>query len=344
MFTNISYHSYNLIPKIELHLHLEGAIPHYALWELCQKYGGDAAVPSLEALVKRFEYIDFPHFIQTWVWKNQFLREYEDFTFIAEHVARELASQNILYAEVFYSPPDFFRFGLETQKITEAIRLGLSRVPEIEIALVPDVVRDFGPQKAMQTLKEIEEVKDMGVIGIGLGGSEHDYPPEAFESVFEEARCLGFHTSAHAGEAAGAESIWGAIRCLKPDRIGHGTRAFEDEALLDYLVEHQIPLEVCPISNVCTGVVSRIEDHPVRDYFRRGILVTINTDDPTMFNDSMAKEYQTLGESLGFSLADIRKLVNNAVQACWLNEPKKLQLSQRINDDPAWDMDPNPQT
>lgn len=327
---------FNDIPKLELHLHLEGAIPHPALWELCQKYGGDPAVPNLEALIKRFEYINFPHFIQTWVWKNRFLREYEDFTYIAEQVARDLLEQNIVYAEVFYSPPDFYRYGLETQPLTEAIRTGLSRVPEIEIALVPDVVRDFGPQKAMQTLKEIAEVKDMGVIGIGLGGSEHEYPPELFGNVFEEARRLGLHTSAHAGEAAGADSIWGAIRHLQPERIGHGTRAYEDEALVEYLVEHQIPLEVCPISNLYTGVVSRIEDHPIKCYFERGILVTINTDDPKMFDDSIANEYQILTDVFGFTFSDIHKLVENAVHACWLPEDKKCQLREKIFTHPAW--------
>ncbi len=330
---------FNRIPKVELHLHLEGAIPHHALWELCKKYGGDASVPNLETLVKRFEYIDFPHFIQTWVWKNQFLREYEDFTYIAEQVARDLAGQNICYVEAFFSPPDFIRYGLETQKLTEAIRLGLSRVPEIEVALVPDLVRDFGPQRAALTLQEINEVRELGVIGIGLGGSEHEYPPELFAGVFEEARRLGFHTTVHAGEAAGVGSIWGAIRSLHPERIGHGTRAYEDESLLEYLVEQQIPLEVCPISNVCTGVVSRIEEHPIRRYFERGMLVTINTDDPKMFGNSMAMEYQTLAQVFGFSVSDIRKLVNNAVQACWLDETNKHQLAEEIFNDPVWEVD-----
>jgi len=324
---------FHRIPKVELHLHLEGAIPHDALWTLCQKYGGDAEISSLDALEQRFEYVDFPHFIQTWVWKNQFLREYEDFTFIAERVAKDLASQNIRYAEVFFSPPDHFRFGLETQKLTEAIRLGLSRIPEITVSLIADVVRDFGPQRAAQTLREIHEVQTLGVIGIGLGGSEQDYPPELFKEVFEEARHFGLHTTAHAGEAAGAQSIWGAIHHLHPERIGHGMRAYEDEALLDYLVEQQLPLELCPISNVRTGVVKRIEDHPVADYFTRGILVTINTDDPKMFGNSLELEYQTLAQVFGFTKSDIHKLLDNAICASWLPEGSKQQLTEQFNDE-----------
>jgi adenosine deaminase len=327
---------YTQVPKIELHLHLEGAIPHPALWELCQKYGNEPGLASLEALQSRFAYRDFPHFIDTWVWKNQFLREYDDFTFLAEQAARDLAAQNIRYAEVFYSPPDFFRRGLRTQPLTEAIRAGLARVPEIEIALIVDLVRDFGPELAARTLQEAGEVRELGVIGIGLGGSEHDHPPELFAGVFAEARRLGFHLTAHAGEAAGAASIWGALRDLQIERIGHGTRAFEDERLLDYLAGQRIPIEMCPLSNVCTGVVPALEDHPIRRYFERGLRVTVNTDDPKMFGNSLAGEYQHLEQVFGFTRAEIRQLVENAVQACWLPAEKKAHLAREVLQDPAW--------
>jgi len=329
---------YNRVPKVELHLHLEGAIPYDALWELVQKYGGDPEVPTLEAMLGRFEFKDFPHFIETWIWKNQFLREYEDFTFFAEAVARDLAGQNIRYVESFYSPPDFTdRHGLTTQKLTEAIRKGFCRVPEVEINLVADLVRDFGPEKASVTLAEVDEVKDKGVVGIGIGGSEQDYPPEPFQEVYEQARQFGFHTSAHAGEVAGAESVWGALCTLNVERIGHGTRAEEDEALLDYLAEHQIPIEMCPISNVRTGVVKSINEHPVRCYFERGLMVTINSDDPKMFDNSMAEEYQILEEQLGFSRDDIRTLILQGIQASWMAEDKKEQMMATFRSDPAWE-------
>jgi adenosine deaminase len=324
------------LPKVELHLHLEGAIPYDTLWELVQKYGGDKLVTSREMLTRQFEYKDFPHFIETWVWKNQFLREYEDFTFIAEAVARDLARQNIRYAEVFFSPPDFAGKGLKSQPITEAIRKGLKRVREIEIALVVDVVRDFGPEKAAVTLAEINEVKHLGVIGVGIGGSEHDFPPEVFEEVFERARQMGFHTSAHAGEASGAESVWGAIRSLRVDRIGHGTRAEEDESLLDYLVEQKIPIEMCPISNVRTGVVKSYVAHPVRRYFERGIVLSINTDDPKMFGNSLAEEYLLLTEVQGFTRAEIKGLVLGAIQMSWMPEEKKKEMREAFPKEPGW--------
>ena len=327
---------YERVPKVELHLHLEGAIPYPTLWELVEKYGGDPAVPDLTALQQRFKYRDFPHFIETWVWKNQFLREYEDFTFISAAVASDLACQNIRYAEIFYSPPDFARYGLKTQELTRAIRMGLDRVSEIKVSLVADLVRDFGPVKGAVTLAEVAEVKDLGVIGIGIGGSEHDFPPEPFQQVYECARRFGFHTSAHAGEAAGPESIWGAIRALNVDRIGHGTRAGEDQALLDYLAENQIPIEMCPISNLRTGVVNSIEQHPIRDYFERGLLLTVNTDDPKMFGNGLAREYQVLIECLGFSQEEIRTLILQGIHASWLSIAQKDTLTQSFEADPGW--------
>ena len=327
---------YEAVPKVELHLHLEGAIPYDALWQLVQKYGGTTLVPDRDALKARFQFRDFPHFIETWIWKNQFLREYEDFTFIAEAVARDLAAQNIRYAEVFYSPPDFHRQGLQTQRITEAVRRGLQRVPAIEIALVADLVRDFGPARAAATLAQVNEAREFGVVGVGIGGSEQGYPPELFEAVFAEARQLGFHTSAHAGEAAGPESIWGAIRRLHVERIGHGTRAEEDERLLEYLATNRIPVEMCPLSNVRTGVVRTYDDHPVRRYYDRGVLLCINTDDPKMFGNSLAEEYRLLTERMGFERDEIRRVILQGIEMSWMAEDRKKEMEAAFRGDAEW--------
>jgi adenosine deaminase len=319
-------------PLVELHLHLEGAIPLPALWELICKYGGDPAVPDPEALKRRFTYKDFPHFIQTWIWKNGFLREYEDFAFIAERVARDLLKQNILYAEAHYSPSDFFEQGLDIREITRAVRSGLDRVKGIEVALIADLIRDLGPESAARTLQAVKEVSGYGVVGVGLGGSEQSFPPELFTGVYADARRLGFHTTAHAGEAAGAASIWGAVRKLGVERIGHGTRAEEDGALMDYLAEKQVPIEMCPLSNVRTGVVARIEEHPIRRYFDRGLQVTISTDDPKMFDNSIAEEYLTLETVFGFTPAEIRSVMANSVKASWMDPAKKERLLYAFRD------------
>jgi adenosine deaminase len=327
---------YARLPKVELHLHLEGAIPMPALWTLVRKYGGDPAVPDEAALQRRFAYRDFPHFIETWLWKTGFIREYEDFTFFAEAAARDLARQNVHYVEAFYSPPDFFKRGLTTQRITEALRAGLERVPEVEVALVADVVRDFGPGRAAVTLAEVNEVRGRGVIGIGLGGSEQAFPAGPFAPVYAEARRLGLHTTAHAGEAAGAESVRAAVDELHAERIGHGTRAVEDETLLDELAEKRIPIETCPLSNVRTGVVKSIDEHPVRRFFERGLRVTVNTDDPKMFGNSLAEEYRLLVERLGFTPDEIRTLILEGIRSSWLPPDKLQALITSFSTQPVW--------
>ena len=318
------------IPKVELHLHLEGAIPLPALWELVEKYGGDPEVPDLKALEERFRFRDFHHFMETWVWKNQFIREYEDFTFISEAAAGNLVEQNVKYAEVFYSPGDYIRYGLHPQPMTEAIRRGLSGVPGVEIALIPDLVRDLGPEVGMRIVDQVSEVQDLGLVGIGLGGTEPGFPPEPFKPVFERAREKGFRTTAHAGEAAGPESVWGAIRSLQVDRIGHGTAAFEDHALVDYLAVHALPVELCPISNVRTGVVRSVAEHPVRRFFDRGIPVSVNTDDPSMFNTSLVEEYSALMTEHHYSREEITELVRRAVASSFLSEHRKRALTESM--------------
>ena len=327
---------FDLVPKAELHLHLEGAIPHDVLWKLVKKYGGDPAAPSLQALKERFVFRDFLHFLEMWGWKNNFIREYDDFTLIAEAVARDLVSQNVRYAELFCTPSDFRARKLETQRILAAIRRGYDKVSGIKFNIIVDFCRNYGVENAARNLDEVTEVKNLGILGFTIGGAEEGYPPEPFADVYKKARNLGFHTSAHAGEAAGAASVWGAIRSLKVERIGHGTRIFEDSALVDYIVENKIPLEVCPISNVKTRVVNSVKEHPVKRYFDRGIVVTINTDDPKMFGNSLAEEYRALQSELGFSQQNIQKLILNGIDASWLPDNDKKKLNSSFIADPAW--------
>lgn len=324
------------IPKVELHLHLEGAIPLSCLWELIQKYGGDSEILNKKDLEQRFLYTDFSHFIKTWVWKNKFIRQYEDFDFVASSVAQDLKAQNIRYVEAFISPPDFVRHGLETGKIIEAVRQGLNRVPGIHVNLVVDLVRDYGEACAFTTLDEVLEFKNNGVVGIGIGGSEKEFPPSLYSKVYNKARSNGLRTSAHAGEAAGPESIWSALRDLKVDRIGHGTTAIQDSDLVKYIVENQIALEMCPLSNLRTRVIPSIAQHPIRHLFDLGALVTVNTDDPKMFNNSLVDEFEQLISVHNFTSEEIKHLTQNAVMASWLPEYKKNELWNEIASDASW--------
>ena len=327
---------FELVPKVELHLHLEGAMPLWALWELVQKYGGKSSLESCMLFNQDYAYADFSAFDRVWRCKNGFLREYEDFRFIAEATAKHLAAQNIHYLEAFFCPSDFAHHGLETQRLIEAIRCGLGRVSEVKVSLVIDLARDQGPRQAAATLAQIDEVREFGVIGVGMGGTECEFPLSTFEEVYEKARQFGFHTTAHAGETAGADSVWEAIRRLRVERIGHGTRAIEDESLVEYLAQHRIPLEVCPLSNVQTRVVSELKEHPVRSYFERGILLSINTDDPVMFGNSLAQEFRMLERWLGFTHSDIRKLILQGIETSWLAKREKAELIREFQESVIW--------
>ncbi len=316
---------YAKIPKIENHLHLEGAIPYETLWQLITKYGGDTTVKNLDQLKEQFVYRDFNHFIQMWAWKNQFLREYEDFVLISKAVFSDLVLQNVKYAEIFISP-SLFKHRLSPQRMIEAISEGISHVTGIKINLIVDLVRDYGPDVEIRTLFEIHEVRHLSVIGIGMGGSENKYPPGLFTGVYEQARRLGFRTTAHAGETSGPESVWSAIRDLHVDRIGHGTRAAEDKELLTFLSESQIPIELCPLSNARTKVIDKIEEHPIRTFIEKGIPVSINTDDPKMFGNSLAEEYRTLKDVFQYTNGEILDIILKSINTMWLDENDKKAL------------------
>ncbi len=324
------------LPKVELHLHLEGATPKATLWELITKYGGDSAIKTREDLDRALIYRDFGSFLKMWVWMIGYLRDYDDYALIGEAVARDLARQNIRYIEAFFSPPDYRRSTLDPQRVTEALRKGLNRVSSIEVALIVDLVRDRGVEHARNLLERMAEVRSHGVIGIGIGGWEPGFPPELFETTFERARALGFRTTAHAGEASGAASVWGAVRALRVDRIGHATRAAEDPALVKHLAARRVPLELCPLSNVRTGVIKSIDVHPVRQYFDAGIPISLNTDDPLFFGNSLAMELESAQRVHRFTRDEIRRVMLSSIEATWLSAERKKQLAADFQRDPSW--------
>ena len=316
------------LPKVELHLHLEGAIPLNALFQLIEKYEGKNYITPND-LERRFIYTNFDNFIDTWYWKNSFIREYEDYQFIAEQVSLNLAEQNIHYAEIYFSPTDFRKNDSQPQEIAKAIRKGLNKHSDkITINLIADLVRD--KEDKLPQLKQILEVKDQGIIGIGLGGKEKEYPPKLFTEVFIEAKKEGLYTTCHAGEAAGSEYIWQAIRNLKVDRIGHGTTARDDPNLIEYLIDNKIPVEMCPISNVRTSAVSSLIEHPIYEFYKSGMIVSVNTDDPKMFNTTIKKEYVSLIDSFNLDLSDIYKLSENSIKSAWCSENHKKKLKDEL--------------
>ena len=322
----------NQLPKVELHVHLEGAIPLGILWQLAQKYGLEGGLSDVAELESRFVYKDFAQFIDTWVWVGRHLREYEDYTMISNAVANDLYEQGIRYAELMYSPTRDSAKHLNPQRITEAILEGFEKGPDgIKLQLIADIVRDNGPKEAETMVEALGEMGKAGPVGIGIGGSEHLYPPGPYEGVFEKARDFGFHTAAHAGEAAGSESVWETITSLRVERIGHGVRAIEDPDLLTYLIERQIPIELCPTANVRTGIVPNIRAHPLKQFYDLGMKIFLNSDDPKLFNTSLYSEYKTVIDTFNFGLREIRRLTENAVESAWCDTEMKTELKEAIS-------------
>jgi adenosine deaminase len=323
------------LPKVELHLHIEGAIPKTALWQLVTKYGGDPSVPSFEAFEQRLEFRGLKQFFSAFDWATGFLRDTDDFTFVGREIARDLVRQNIRYVEAHFSPT-VFRQRLDPQRIAEALRKGLDEVSSVDVALIAELGRNLGPDAAMRTLERIGELRSSRIVGIGLGGFEPQYPNELFATVYEQARTFGLRTTAHAGESAGPASVWSAIRALRVDRIGHATRAIEDAELVRYLGMQRIPLELCPESNLRTGVVATMASHPIRRYFDAGIPVSVNTDDPLFFGNSLVSEMVAAQQTHRFTRDEIKRLIVSAVEASWLTRDARERLLKAFRAESVW--------
>jgi len=320
---------FDLAPKVELHLHLEGAIPPAALWELVRGYG-DPRTRSLEEMTARFEYRDFAHFIDTWQWMLPFIRSTEDWTTVARAVATSLAEQHIVYAEASISPTDFRQHELSTAEIATSVRRGLDMVAGTRVNLLVDLVRDTGREWCMRTLDEVIEVAaEAGVVGITIGGMEAPNPPDRYAEVYRRAGDAGLGLTAHAGEAAGPEYVWSALRDLGVDRIGHGVRSVEDPTLVEYLVREAVPLEVCPTSNIRTGVVASWETHPVIELIERGARVTINSDDPMYFECSVAGDLRRVA---GLTMLDVERHTGYAIDASFMSDAERERLRAEVSE------------
>ena len=326
------------IPKIELHLHIEGAIPMQTLLDLAKRNGSDRSLKTVNDLRRKLKFRDFPHFIELWTWMTTLVKEESDFEEIAYQVLRELSKQNVKYVEASYSPGDYWRQGFSVKRITENLIKGKERARRdfgIRCELIIDLIRDHGPEKSMQYLDAATPYLGKGVVGIGLGGSEQNFPPGPYASIYKEAKKRGFRLTAHAGEVAGAESIWVAVEKLGVERVGHGVRAKEDPLLVALLQEKQIPLDMCVTSNVQTGVCQSVEAHPIKEYFQQGLMVTVNSDDPTMFNTSISQEYLALVQQLGFSVVELRRLMANGIYASFMSEEDKRATKSQF--DSEWE-------
>ena len=263
----------------------------------------------LKEIDRIFRFETFENFLAAYLFTGYLVKDIEDFRDLVAAVRKRLNEQNIAYAEVTVSLPEYMQQGIALDELLAA--LGESQDEAPIVRWIVDPVRSFGPAAAADLVERILPLRPASLVGLTLGGAEHLHPPAPFRRVYEIAREGGLRTTVHAGEALGPESVWDALSILEVERLGHGVRAAEDPALVKSLAGRGIPLEVCLTSNIRTGVYASLGEHPVRHLFESGVPITINTDDPTFFGVTLAGELAALRE-LGFSWPEIGGLADNA--------------------------------
>lgn len=320
------------MPKVELHVHVEGAQRPDTIWDMAQRNGVALPAPTREAWRAFYRYRDFAHFIQVYIAASRAIRAPRDFTDMLVAFHADQAAQGIVYTEAFLSASlyvDGFDQGAVLEAIAEGLAVGQAQ-SGVVVRLIPDIARQV-PETQRAVLAFTLAGQKAGVfIGLGLGGLEAGYPPELFTHVFAEARRNGLRVVAHAGEGAGAESVRGAVEALGAERIGHGIRCLEDPGVVAMLRERQVPLEVCPMSNYRTGVVAAGAPHPVFAMLEAGLNVTVHSDDPPMFATTLTDEFRFLARG-GVLLERLRALTVAAAAASFLPDDERARLVARVS-------------
>ena len=339
----------DLMPKAELHVHLEGTIDPGAALELAQRHARIDVLPStdLATLQEWYTFVDFPHFIWVYMTISDLLRTPEDFAYIVYRCGQSMAAQNIRYREITMTPfthTDYQHKGLTIDDLFEGLNAGRAAAHAefgVEMRWVFDIPRNlsfprhggYDPYPAERTLEYALAGREHGVVGFGLGGFEVNAPPEPFAHAFDRAHREGLLCVPHAGETMGPASVRGAVEALHADRIGHGVRAIEDPALLTLLRDRQIPLEVNITSNVCLHVYDRHAVHPFPHLDRMGIKVTVNGDDPPLFNTTLCAEYGVLVAEFGYDRAGLARIARNAFEVSGAPPALKTRLLAEFD---AW--------
>lgn len=321
------------MPKVELHLHLEGAIAPRTLLELARNNNVEIPARDVSGVEQLFRYRNFGEFLTVYMSLVRAIVSGEDFERLAYELGMTLARQHVLYAEVMLSPMQHLLRGMDMLEAVAGTAAGFARV-ERETGLVVrlglDYGRQYGPDLAWRVLEIAQAAMAHGVVAWSIGGNEIGHPPEPFAEVFMAAKAAGLRLMAHAGEVVGPASVWGAVDALRAERLGHGIRSIDDPDLVTHLRACGVVLDVCPSSNLCTGAALSWDQHPLRRLYDAGVTLTINTDDPTFFHTTLTDEYRNVVRYFNCGVDDLCTLVTNAVRASFLPEAEKVALLQRV--------------
>lgn len=317
------------MPKVELHVHLQGATQPETWLELAERNGVKLPADTIEGMRDWFVFRDFPHFIQIYMGVCATVRTADDVEYMARRFLAGQAEQNIQYTEITYTPHLHYKIAhLDARTQLDALnraRKWAKETHDVDCGYILDISRNVTPEEGLWTTDMAIMGMNEGVVALGLGGPEVGNPPEKHAISFQKAQAAGLACILHAGETEGPASIWGAIQ-QGTVRIGHGVRCIEDPKLVDYLRETQIPLEVSPTSNVCLGVFPSMEQHPLPKLIADGLYITLNSDDPPMFNTTLTNEYLTAARVFGMGVDALTGLVLNGVRASRLPDVQKQAM------------------
>ncbi|MET8766716.1 adenosine deaminase [Streptomyces sp. NPDC004658] len=324
------------LPKAELHVHHVGSASPRIVSALAARHR-DSKVPSdPEALADYFTFTDFAHFIEVYLSVVDLIRTPEDVRLLTYEVARDMARQQVRYAELTLTPFSSTRRGIDARAFMDAIE-DARKAAEADFGTVLrwcfDIPGEAGLEAAEETVRLAtdDRFRPEGLVSFGLGGPEIGVPRPQFKPHFDRAIAAGLRSVPHAGETTGPETVWDALTELRAERIGHGTHSARDPKLLAHLAEHRVPLEVCPTSNIATRAVRTLEEHPIKEFARAGVLITINSDDPPMFGTDLNNEYAVAARLLDLDERGVADLAKNAVEASFLDAAGKARIAAEID-------------
>jgi aminodeoxyfutalosine deaminase len=315
-------------PKIELHVHLEGAVRPSTLLDLARRNDLPLPADTAEGIAKLYEFTDFAHFIEVWILTTNVMRTADDFRQITVDYAAEAARHGAVYLEAIFSPIERVLRGVRWEDIFEGYCEGAQQAEEqhgVVVRFTPDAYRGADVELVEELARRCVTYRDHGVVGLGIGGPEKDMPPQPYAKAFAIARDGGLGAVPHAGEVCGPESIRETIDALGANRIRHGIAAIDDPGLTKELIARQIVLDVCPTSNLRTKAVADLAQHPLPRLIDAGLLCTLNTDDPAMFNTDLGREHE-IARALG---VDPKSLYDAGVAGALCDQQTKAQLAAR---------------
>jgi aminodeoxyfutalosine deaminase len=322
------------LPKAELHVHHVGSASPRIVAELARRHPATAVPTDPEALASYFQFKDFATFVDIYLSVVDLVRTPDDVHTLTYEVGRDMAAQEIRYAELTCTPYTSKTAGVAPEAFCEAIedaRVAAERDFDLVLRFCFDIPGEDGLPAADETARIATEIAPAGLVAFGLGGPEIGWPRPQFKPAFDRARAAGLHSVPHAGESTGPQTIWDSLDYLGAERIGHGTSAPQDQGLLAYLAERQIAVEVCLTSNIATRVVASLDEHPIRAMAQAGVIVTVNSDDPPMFGTTLNREYEIAADLLGLDESSLGDLAKTAVRVSFADDAVKQSIVAEID-------------